>query len=264
MSDVTYGVTDGIATVAFNRPDRRNALRSRTYAELLDKISAFNRDPNATVLILTGSGSSFCAGQDLDEAEDLKYLSPSDMREKLQVVQNVTRQLAGSGKPTLAAINGPAVGAGAEIPLACDLRVASRSAFFQFPELELGMFMTNGSSELLAATIGVGRALDMILLGERLTAAEALAAGLVSRVVSDSRLLDTVKEMASKLSTLDSRAVSLAKSAVRRGTFADLDRALDLETEATLQLLRRSGETTRPSPRLREQRAQAPRSRRRS
>jgi len=129
----------------------------------------------------TGAGRAFCSGQDLDEAREAQSLSANELRARLELLQQITRRMRSIPKLLIAAINGPAVGFGVELTLACDARFASADAYFMFPELARGLYFTNATLELLPAFAGNAQACDLLLSGKRWSADEALAAGFVSR-----------------------------------------------------------------------------------
>jgi enoyl-CoA hydratase/carnithine racemase len=156
-------------------------------------------------------------------------------------IQGITRLLDRSSLPTIAAINGPAVGFGLELTLACDLRFAADSAYFLLPELSHGLFHTNGTYHCLASCVGPALAADMILTGRRVSAAEALAAGLVSRILASDALVPTALETAMKVAALPRDALTRARRGLRDIELrANLERALAFETTACVELLTRS------------------------
>lgn len=237
MKPVRYELADGVATITLDRPEKLNALDAAAYRALHDAVERFSGDAQANCLVLTGAGRAFCAGQDLDEIPDLQRRTPLQVRQGLDIIQNTTRLLLTCGRPTLAAINGPAVGAGAEIPLACDLRLGRRGCFFLFPEMQHGLFQTNASTCLLPRLVGHGRASEMLLLGERVDEQSAVACGLLNRVYGEAEFEPAVRETAARLAALPRRAVELLKHALRSHPEGSIEAALDGETEASLALM---------------------------
>jgi len=199
--DIEVEPRDGVAVVWFNRPEVLNAFRLATFTRLDQVLGELALAPATSALVLTGRGRAFCAGEDLDEMNDVAgsgfALRPA--LADLERVQTLTRRLVDYPKPVVAAINGPAVGLGAELPLAAKLRLASTGAYFLFPEARRGMLQTNATFHLLPAIVGQGRAAEWLLTGRRVPADEARTAGLVSEVLGPAELVD--------------RAVKLARSA---------------------------------------------------
>ena len=238
MSDIELEVRDGIAVVTFNRPERLNAFRRRTYDELRDIATRLDREPGWKGLVVTGAGRAFCAGQDLDEVAAVG-VDPAELAAAIDCLQDITRTLDAAAKPTVAAINGAAVGFGLECTLAFDLRFASRSAYFMLPELAVGLFHTNGTYHYLGPLVGRGLAADMILTGRRIDAEEGLRAGLVTRLVSESELLPHAIEAAGELAALDAAAFRFAKQGLRTMGYRTLEDDLQFEAQACLSLLAR-------------------------
>jgi enoyl-CoA hydratase/carnithine racemase len=238
MSDIQLEVCDGIAVATFNRPERLNAFRRKTYLELLDIVTRLDREPAWNALVVTGAGRAFCAGQDLDEATERRKDS-AELADLIGRLQDITRALESTAKPTVSAINGPAIGFGLECTLALDLRFASASAYFMLPELAIGLFHTNGTYHYLWQLVGRGLAADMILTGRRVEAEEALRAGLVTRLVSTEDLLPHAVEAAAQLAALDATAFRFARRGLRTMSHRTVEEDLQFETQACLSLLTR-------------------------
>lgn len=236
MNDIQITELDGVVVATINRPARLNACRTETYAELADMAARFAVDASWRALVLTGAGRAFCAGQDLDDIP-LATVEPAELGRRIDTLQEVTRRIVGAGKPTIAAINGPAVGFGLECTLAFDLRVAVESAYFLLPELARGLFHTNGTYHYLARLVGSGVATDMILTGRQMSAQEALQAGLVSRLVAPGELLPMSLALARSLAAIDTEAFALARAGLRACRDADLEATLAYEARACLALL---------------------------
>jgi enoyl-CoA hydratase/carnithine racemase len=197
-SDVELERRDGIAVAWLNRPRVLNAFRSETFERLHQVLDLVRADPATTALVLTGRGRAFCAGEDLAEMDQsltrgFRVRAALDLLRRLQ---DLTRKLVDYPKPVIAAINGPAVGLGAELPLACDARVAAASAYFWFPEAGRAMLQTNGTFHLLPAIVGHGRTAEWLLTARRIPASEALAAGLVRAVVPEAQLIEAAVDLA--------------------------------------------------------------------
>lgn len=238
MTDIDLQVRDGIAIATINRPERLNAFRRATYEELLAIVSRLDSESQWHGLVITGSGRAFCAGQDLGDIPE-GGIDAAEIARVIDGLQSVTRRLAGAGKPTVAAINGPAVGFGLEFPLALDVRLATPTAYFMLPELARGLFHTNGTYHYLAQLVGRGLAGDMILTGRRIDADEALRVGLVTRLVPPDELLTRAIEVAAKLAALDPVALGFAKQGLRTLAGRPLEDVLQFEADACVTLLTR-------------------------
>ena len=236
MNDVSVEVQGGVAVATIDRPDRLNACRRQTYEALRDLAMRFAGEPDWHAMVLTGAGRAFCAGQDLDEVAPGPP-PPGQLDPLLQMLQDITRRMLDAGKPIVAAINGPAVGFGVEITLCCDLRIASELAWFMLPELKHGLFHTNGTYHLLPRIVGPGLAADMILTSRRVDVAEALRAGLVSRVVTAEHLLPAAIGAAGALAKLDPTALKLAREGLRSSAGMTLEASLEFEVRACRTLL---------------------------
>lgn len=238
MSDIQLEVRDGIAVATFNRPERLNAFRRKTYAELLDITTRLDREPAWNGLVVTGAGRAFCAGQDLGEVGEGGD-DPNGLAALIGKLQDITRALESAEKPTVAAINGPAIGFGLECTLALDLRFASTSAYFMLPELAAGLFHTNGTYHYLGQMVGRGLAADMILTGRRVDAEEGMRSGLITRLVSADELLPRAVEAAAQLAALDPAAFRFAKRGLRMMGHCTVEDGLQFEAQACLSLLTR-------------------------
>lgn len=211
---VEYG--DGVATIWFNRPARLNAFRSATFDELHAVLDRLALDGSVTAVILTGRGRAFCAGEDLDEMDAAASagFTVRETRRQLTGLQDLTRKLLAFAKPVAAAVNGPAVGLGAELPLACGIRVVATDAYFQFPEARRGMLQTNGTFHFLPRVAGAGRAGEWLMTGRRVGAREALAAGLVEAVCPAGELLSAARRALGQ-ANLDAQSKSTRNHAGR-------------------------------------------------
>ena len=205
-------VTEKIATVTINRPEKLNALDARAKAELRDCFAALRNDPAADVVILTGAGEkSFVAGTDIGE---LSRLDAAGGKEFSEEGQSVFDAIANLGKPVIAAVNGYALGGGCELALACHIRIASSNARFGQPEVNLGIIPGYGGTQRLARLVGRGRAMEMILTGVQIDAQEALACGLVSRVFPPAELQPRARAMAAVIASVGQFAVRMALKAL--------------------------------------------------
>jgi enoyl-CoA hydratase/carnithine racemase len=210
-----YDRRDAIACVTINRPEKLNTLNRRVMQELFTCFQSLQTDQEVRVAILTGSGAkAFVAGADLNE---LALLSASEGREASQFGQRILDLIENLGKPVIAAINGFALGGGCELAMACTLRIAAETAHLGQPEVKLGLVPGYGGSQRLPRLVGKCRALELILTGEAVTAAEAHRLGLVNQVVPTGELLAAAEKLAQKIIANAPLAVKFALDAVNRG-----------------------------------------------
>lgn len=218
---------DHIGAITFNRPRVLNALNRETMDELDALLSEVRNDTDVRVLILTGAGDkAFIAGADINE---LARQTPTSGRETSLHGQAVLHKLETLGKPSIAAINGFALGGGCEIAMACDIRVASENAKFGQPEVNLGIPPGYGGTQRLPRLAGMGMALYLCLTGETIDAREALRIGLVQRVVPIAELLPEARRIAGLIASKAPLAVAATKRAIREGADLPLAHALNLE-----------------------------------
>lgn len=224
-----YEVSDGIARVTLNRPDKLNALNAALIAELGAAVAELERAPEVHGAILTGAGSkAFAAGADIAE---LAEQGPLDGYRRALAGQAVFRRLERCGKPVVAAVNGFALGGGCELAMACHLRVASETARFGQPEVKLGLAPGYGGTVRLPRLVGRGRALELLLTGAVIDAAEAHRIGLVNRVVPADRLLAESEALLRAILEQAPLAVRAILELVDAGLDLGLDQALGLEAE---------------------------------
>jgi enoyl-CoA hydratase len=225
-----FTVADRIATVTVNRPDKLNALNDATMAELGEAIDQVRRESSIAAAIITGAGRAFVAGADIAE---LRAKSPADAYALARRGQDVFRRIETSPKPIIAAVNGFALGGGCELAMACHVRLASEAAKFGQPEVKLGVIPGYGGTQRLTRLIGRGRALQLLLTGEMIDAAEAFRLGLVNRIVgANESLLDTSRVMLQQMLANGPLALAHCIDAVNRGTDIPMDEALALEAAA--------------------------------
>ncbi len=228
--NILYEKRDGIGWITFNRPKVLNALNKKTIGELDDALSNAREDSEVRALILTGAGEkAFVAGADIGE---LARCAPVDGREMSLRGQGVFRQLETLGKPSIAAINGFALGGGCELALACTIRLASRAARFGQPEVKLGLICGYGGSQRLARLCGKGIAHEMCLTGEMISAEEALRIGLVNHVYEPAELLPAAEALAKKIIANAPLAVRYSMEAIEHGL--EMPQAEGLQLEAAL------------------------------
>jgi len=226
MDLVTYAVADRIATITVNRPDKLNALSDATIGALGAAIDRARGDDDVGGIILTGAGRAFVAGADISE---LTGQTPLEGRERALRGQVVFRKFETSPKPTIAAVNGFALGGGCELAMSCHLRIASEGAKFGQPEVKLGIGPGYGGTQRLPRLVGKGRALQLLLTGEMIDAAEALRIGLVNRVVPAAELIDATTALLKQMLVNGPLAIAACIEAVDRGLESSLEDGLLLE-----------------------------------
>ena len=239
FTDLLYEKRGSTALITLNRPGLLNAFRKTTMQDFLSALQLASGDAEVRVLIITGSGRAFSAGADLTEMEQIvsSEISLAGARDHLKSYQDVTRQMLAAAKPIIAAINGPAVGVGAEIALASDIRLAADSAYFSFAEVKRGLFETNGVMYILPRLVGLGRAAAMMLTGDRVSAAEALQMGLVTRSCAPDELLTTAFELAGRIAANAPISVRLVKQVLQRTYDSSLESVMRLEEDGMLECL---------------------------
>jgi 2-(1,2-epoxy-1,2-dihydrophenyl)acetyl-CoA isomerase len=235
LSTVQTAADQGVFIITLNRPDTLNAMNEAACAEFGAVLRIAQRDDAVRCIVLTGAGRGFCTGQDLKELQAMRQAGEGfDFAAMLRQRYNpLILRMRTMEKPVLAAINGPAVGAGVSLALAADLRIAARSASFRMAFVNIGLVPDCAATLTLVQHVGYARAAELCLLGEDLSADEAQRWGLVSRVVPDSGFMEAARELAHKLAAQPPRAVALIKRALNRAWTATLDG--QLEYEALLQ-----------------------------
>jgi enoyl-CoA hydratase/carnithine racemase len=221
----------GIALATLNRPDRLNAMSFAMFDEFLALQSELDRDPSVRVLILTGSGRGFCAGLDLDDAARLPDMATTEMMAGQQVWAAAISGFRTMKAPVIAAVNGPAAGAGMGLALAADIRIAAQTAKFNAAFVKVGLSGGDvGTSWALPRLIGLSRATEMLLTGRFVQADEAERIGLVSRVVADGSLLDAAFEIAEMITANSPFGMALTKAVLKDNVDApSLEAAVALE-----------------------------------
>ncbi len=237
---VRLEIADGIATVTLDRPAKLNALTFDAYADLRDVLAELPHRDDVRVLVITGAGRGFCSGGDVNEI--IGALREADQRTLLDFTRMtgaVVRGMRECPLPVIAAVNGVAAGAGAVIALAADLRLLARSARFSFLFTKVGLAGADmGSAYLLPRLIGLGRATELLLLGEDVSAERALEIGLAYDVVDDEALLEVASSLARKLAGGPALAYSVTKLLLSQEQDMSLAGAIELEAVAQALLLR--------------------------
>lgn len=222
------GVADGIATVTINRPDKRNALNAVVRREVVAALDALRDDDSARVVVFAGAGDrAFVAGGDIAE---FAARTPLEQRAAMEG-RSIFEEVAACPKPTIAMIRGYALGGGCELAIACDIRVAARSARLGQPEIRLGLLPGGGGTQRLPRLVGYGQALRLILTGEAIDAEEAHRMGLVDVLVEENDLESRTYALAAAMAAHSPLALRLAKEAVRAALEAPLSAGLRHERE---------------------------------
>lgn len=224
---------EGIVTLTLNDPETRNAISDAPMIEaLLAAIDAANRDPNARVVILTGAGRVFSSGGNIKKMGDAGGLNdPLPARTRLNYrhgIQRLPLAFEALEIPVIAAVNGPAIGAGCDLTLMCDLRIAAESAKFAESFVKLGIVPGDGGAWLLPRVVGFSKACEMALTGDAVDAGEALRIGLVSQVVADDALADAARALARRIAANPAHAVRMTKRLLREAATQRLEQILEL------------------------------------
>lgn len=207
--DLVYQLDEGVVTITIDRPDVKNSFRKETLLELNDAIRAATEDDHVYVIILTGADDSFCAGADVTQMPDWSDQSREEYAGFLWIVQNVVRQLRSSPKPTVAAVDGPAIGAGCDFALACDIRYLSPDAILKEGFVTIGLIPGDGGAWLLPRLIGEAKAKEYLLTGRNITAETATDLGLATGIEDDP--LGASREFANEILSLPALGVRYTK-----------------------------------------------------
>jgi 2-(1,2-epoxy-1,2-dihydrophenyl)acetyl-CoA isomerase len=227
MAEVETGRDGAVLTITLNRPEVLNALTAAVHRALAAALKEA-RDPDIRAVVVTGAGRGFCVGQDLTEFRE----AAGDIGTRLRSTYHPNiLALRALEKPVLAAVNGPAAGAGLSLACACDLRIAADDATFVPAFINIGLVPDSGSTYFVRRLLGTARAFEWLASGRRLTAAEAKAWGLVSEVVEPDRLQARAAELAADLASLPTRGIALTKRLVDHAEHTTLEEQLELEAQ---------------------------------
>ena len=227
----------GIARLTLNRPERLNSFNTEMHAEVQDALAALQREGSARVLVITGAGRGFCAGQDLSDRVVAPGGAPPDLGASIERgYKPLILALRRLPLPVIAAVNGVAAGAGANIALACDLVLAARSATFIQAFARIGLVPDSGGTWILPRLVGHARALGLALLGDKLPAEQAAQWGLIWRCVDDAQLGTEVDTLARQLAAAPSRGLARTKQAMLEGWSRTLEQQLDIERDYQQEL----------------------------
>jgi 2-(1,2-epoxy-1,2-dihydrophenyl)acetyl-CoA isomerase len=227
----------GVARVTLNRPDRLNSFTARMHGELRDALAAVRADTSARVLLLTGAGRGFCAGQDLSDRAVAPGDAPVDLGASIEAnYRPLVLALRSLPMPVVCAVNGVAAGAGANIALACDLVVAAKSASFIQAFCKIGLIPDSGGTFFLPRLVGTARAMGLSLLGDKLSAQQAADWGLIWKCVEDADLAPTVDALLAQLAQAPTRGLVATRRALHASSHATLEAQLDLERDLQREL----------------------------
>ncbi|SEF08007.1 2-(1,2-epoxy-1,2-dihydrophenyl)acetyl-CoA isomerase [Rhizobiales bacterium GAS188] len=231
LETLLYNVTDGVATVTFNRPHAMNATTDQFYRELAALIRQIGDDEMIGCVVLTGAGRGFCAGADVKAMNpDMKLLARR--KRHRWILADVLRPLVMLEKPVIAAVNGAAVGAGFNIALAADIIIASEAAVFSQIFIRLGLVPDLGGLHLLTRVVGLNKAKELCFTARKVSAAEALTLGFVNRVVPADRLLDESHALAAEIAAGPPTALAMIKTLLNKSSNTTLDQMLEYESYA--------------------------------
>lgn len=223
---------DGVAEIRLNRPERLNAVIEQLYDEVLAALDAAESDPEVRVVVLTGAGRAFCVGADL-KAHAAAHRSDIQKRQYLIKANAVCRRIRALAKPVIAAVNGYALGAGAEMAVAADFMLIKEQARIGFPEVGIGTFLGGGVTHVLPRLVGLAKARELIFTGVRVDGREAAAMGLATRALPDDQFEAGVRAFAAEIAAKAPLSMALAKQHLNAGT-RDYDTALVTELEGIL------------------------------
>ncbi|HVY81482.1 MAG TPA: 2-(1,2-epoxy-1,2-dihydrophenyl)acetyl-CoA isomerase PaaG [Steroidobacteraceae bacterium] len=234
---ILFDHSDGIARLMLNRPDRLNAFNVEMHAEVREVLARVRDDASCRVLLITGAGRGFCAGQDLNDRAVAPAGSKTDLGESIELrYKPLVLALRSMPKPVIAAVNGVAAGAGANIALACDLVIAARSASFIQSFSKLGLVPDSGGTWSLPRLVGQARAIGLAFLGEKLSAEQAAEWGLIWRCVDDAELPTVVDQLARQLAAAPTLGLARTKEAIYTSGSRTLEQQLDLERDFQREL----------------------------
>lgn len=226
-----------IVVLTLNRPEIHNAISDSEMVDgLVEAMARINRDASVYVVILTGAGKSFSSGGNIKKMGEWSSLTPTEIRKMyLDGIQQIPRAIYNLEVPVIAAVNGAAIGAGCDLACMCDIRIAAQSARFAESFVKLGIIPGDGGAWFLPRLVGLSKANEMAFTGDAISAEEALTCGLVSKVVSDDKLLDEAQSLAERIAANPPQAVRMTKRLIREGQHLKLDTLLEMS--ASMQAL---------------------------
>lgn len=227
---------DNIATLVFNRPDKLNALSTEMLQEINAALDEVAKDKGLRVLIITANGKVFCAGADLREPI-FAETSPSTTRRHLTLFHSIPIKLRALSVPVIASVTGAAVGAGANIALACDIIIASEKAQFGQVFVNIGLHPDTGGTYFLPRSVGIPKAMELMMTGDLIEATEAERIGMINKVVPSDKLEEVTRNLAQKLANGPAVALGMTKASVYENQMKDLDASLEREAECQVLLV---------------------------
>ncbi|PUA47407.1 2-(1,2-epoxy-1,2-dihydrophenyl)acetyl-CoA isomerase [Pseudomonas protegens] len=232
FATLLFSIDQGVALISLNRPEQLNSFTPQMHGELRSALKQVRNNPEVRVLLLTGEGRGFCAGQDLGERNVAPGEAPPDLGQSIEAFYNpLVRELRDLPLPVICAVNGVAAGAGANLPLACDLVLAARSASFIQAFCKLGLIPDSGGTWLLPRLVGMARAKSLAMLGNRLSAEQAEQWGLIHQCVDDDALRDEALRLARHLASQPTYGLALIKRSLNASLHNSFDQQLDLERD---------------------------------
>ena len=256
FENIIYNKKDNVATVVINRPKLRNALSIDTGKEIRKALEGAAGDDEVRAVILTGAGSAFCSGIDLPQGEKILEMAPVRIREEIYAVfQGMIRSVIDLPKPVIASVNGPAMGAGFDLCLACDMRIAAEEAKFSEFFVRIGTLPGMGGMFFLPQLVGIGKANELAFTGDIIDGIEAERIGLVNKVVPADQLEKATEDFARRLAGGPTKAIGMIKMGIRRGIgsnvsseleFASYAQSICIKTEDAKEGFRAALEKRRP------------------
>ena len=228
---ILFDKADGIATITLNRPKVLNAMNKQLWLDIQSALEDAGNDVDIKAVVITGEGRAFSTGADLKES---KNRSPGEYRDYLEELQEASRKIIRYEKPTIAAINGYALGSGYELALACDIRIAAEDAQIGSPEARVTSSVTGGAMRLVQDLIGPGKAKELLFTAKNIDGREAERIGLVNYAVPGDRLMATAREMAKDVAQNSSFSIKCIKKGLQMANEVSLEALMDYETEACL------------------------------
>lgn len=225
--EILVNIKNGVASIVFNRPEVYNAFNRTMALAFQSALDACSSNPEVRAVVVTGSGKAFCAGQDLGEA-----INPDGPGLKNIVDQHynpIIRKIAGLNKPVIAAVNGVAAGAGANIALACDIVIAKESASFIQAFSKIGLIPDSGGTYFLPRLVGPQKALALMMTGEKVSAVDAVAMNMIYKSIEDASFEDYLVQFSEQIASMPTHALALTKQAVQLSASQSLDQQLNLE-----------------------------------
>jgi len=229
---IEFELTDGVAVLTLNRPDRMNSFNTLMHGEVRDALKQVRKDASVRCLLITGNGRGFCAGQDLSDRNVDPNAEMPNLGESIEKNYNpLIRTLQGLEMPVICAVNGVAAGAGANIAFACDIVLAARSASFIQAFCKIGLVPDSGGTWTLPRLVGHARAMALSMLGDKISAEQAQSWGMIWQVVDDEQLKDEALALAKRLATQPTKGLALIKRAIQASWNNSFDEQLDLERD---------------------------------